>query len=102
MDEIPEEIWTELKQNLENSFSIYEDASANSERLERFKETWECEDPIEFLHGWMVGEISGEAFAYLRTRKGKKLSAKESERLANIIKSYKLRVKDIISRMKQA
>ena len=88
-----------IELNAKSSFDIFQDIKGN---LDYLINTWGCEDGPEFTHGFIIGDMLGQAFATTRTTLGRALSKEEQKEVSDLIKSYKIPVKDLISRLKKA
>jgi len=85
--------------NAKSSFDIFQDIKAN---LGQLIQAWSCEDGPEFAHGFIIGDLTGQAYATARTTLKRALTPEELTEISDMLSSYKISVKEIITRLKNA
>jgi len=88
-----------IELNAKTSLDQFQSLKGN---LDQMIQAWDCEDGPEFTHGFIIGDLTGQAFATARTTLGRALTNEEMDVISNLVKSYKIPVKDLISRLKNA
>ena len=96
---------TELKQiienNLDTAVKLYDEIRLSKKGLEKFVTQFgNVENPYDFMHGYFMGDLQGLAFGTIRTALGREMDEKEREELAEIIKSKRIKVQNIVDRIK--
>lgn len=92
-----------VNKNLDTSISVFNEIKSSKDVLKKYTENFGViENAYEFIHGHMIGQIEGEAFAMVRTTLGKSLTDEEREDLVKIVKSKRPLILDLIERLKNA
>ena len=92
-----------VNKNLNTSISIFNEIKSSKDVLKKYAENYgNKENHYEFIHGHMIGQIEGEAFSMVRTSLGRPLTDEERDDLAEIVKSKRPLISDLIERLKNA
>lgn len=96
---------TELKQiineSLDTSVELYGEIKSTKKGLEKFVTQFgNVENSYDFMHGYFMGDLQGLAFGTIRIALGREMNDEEREDLAEIIKSKRIKVQNIVNRIK--
>jgi len=95
----------ELKQIIENSLDtsveLYNEIRSSKKGLKKFvMQFGNVENPYDFMHGYFMGDLQGLAFGTIRIALGREMNEEERNELAEIIKSKRIHVENIVNRIK--
>jgi hypothetical protein len=90
-----------IDKNLNTVLGVYEDLKGSKESLQKFTSQFlDVTNDIDFLYGFIEGELSGSAFSTARTILQRQLTPDEQQDLIDLIKSKRQMVGDLITRVK--
>jgi len=91
------------EKHLDIAIGIYEDLKASKVKLNEFSTQFgSVENPYDFMHGYIMGDLQGIAFTTVRTLLNRPLRDDEQKDLVVLTKSKRHRVSDLIERLKLA
>lgn len=83
--------------NIRQRIVTYDFMEPNKKYL---KQTWYCEDELEFLHGMLVGEILGDSYRTAAMYLERVPTEEENEEIHSMVKMQNSEIKEMINRAK--
>ena len=65
----------------------------NSKTLKLLKSQWEFNEEKEFFYGFLMGDLTGDAFGVARTYLDRHLTKEEIDIINNLAKSYEAKIR---------
>ncbi len=91
-----------IDESLDTSVELYGEIKSTKKGLEKFVTQFgNVENPYDFMHGYFMGDLQGLAFGTVRVVLGREMTDDEREDLAEIIKSKRIKVQNIVNRIKK-
>lgn len=91
-----------IDESLDTSVELYGEIKSTKKGLEKFVTQFgNVENPYDFMHGYFMGDLQGLAFGTIRVILGREMTEDEREDLAEIIKSKRIKVQNIVNRIKK-
>lgn len=91
-----------IDESLDTSVELYGEIKSTKKGLEKFVTQFgNVENPYDFMHGYFMGDLQGLAFGTIRVVLGREMTEDEREDLAEIIKSKRIKVQNIVNRIKK-
>jgi len=91
-----------IDESLDTSVELYGEIKSTKKGLEKFVTQFgNVENPYDFMHGYFMGDLQGLAFGTIRVVLGREMTEDEREDLAEIIKSKRIKVQNIVNRIKR-
>ena len=94
-----ERIYELVRNNLEIAFSNFADLSNRQSKMQNM---WEFENLPEFIHGYMIGDLSATAFVTSRMAKMSPLTNEEIERIHSMVEDYRFKIKELVEKIRGA
>jgi hypothetical protein len=90
-----------INESLDTSVELYGEIKSTKKGLEKFVTQFgNVENSYDFMHGYFMGDLQGLAFGTIRIALGREMNDEEREDLAEIIKSKRIKVQNIVNRIK--
>ncbi|PIN96774.1 MAG: hypothetical protein COU45_06090 [Nitrosopumilus sp. CG10_big_fil_rev_8_21_14_0_10_33_7] len=90
-----------IDESLDTSVKLYSEIKSTKNGLEKFvMQFGNVENPYDFMHGYFMGDLQGLAFGTIRVALGREMNEEEREDLAEIIKSKRIKIQNIVDRIK--
>lgn len=90
-----------IEKSLDTSVELYNEIRSSKKGLEKFvMQFGNVENPYDFMHGYFMGDLQGLAFGTIRIVLGREMNEEERNELAEIIKSKRIKVENIVNRIK--
>lgn len=90
-----------IEKSLDTSVELYNELRSSKKGLEKFvMQFGSVENPYDFMHGYFMGDLQGLAFGTIRIALGREMNEEERKELAEIIKSKRIKVQNIINKIK--
>jgi hypothetical protein len=91
-----------IDESLDTSVEIHGEIKSTKKGLEKWVTQFgNVENPYDFMHGYFMGDLQGLAFGTVRVVLGREMTEEEREDLAEIIKSKRIKVQNIVNRIKK-
>jgi len=94
---LPLEVKQWVDSNIRTRMTTYDFADPNEQNI---KNAWLCEDPLEFLHGMIVGEILGDAYRTAAMLLERVPTDEENQEIYSMVEAQKIEIKDMITNAK--
>ena len=90
-----------IEKSLDTSVELYNEIRSSKKGLEKFvMQFGNVENPYDFMHDYFMGDLQGLAFGTIRIALGREMNEEERNELAEIIKSKRIKVENIVNRIK--
>ena len=94
---------TLVETNLNNSMQVFEEISGSKEGMEKFVKRWGGENNFyDFAHGFLIGQLLETGIMSARMTLLRALDDEEREEIIKMVENNTGRIKDLISRLKNA
>ena len=91
-----------IDESLDTSVEIHGEIKSTKKGLEKLVTQFgNVENPYDFMHGYFMGDLQGLTFGTVRVVLGREMTEEEREDLAEIIKSKRIKVQNIVNRIKK-
>lgn len=91
-----------IDESLDTSVELYGEIKSTKKGLEKFVTQFgNVENPYDFMHWYFMGDLQGLAFGTVRVVLGREMTEEERDDLAEIIKSKRIKVQNIVNRIKK-